>query len=58
MKNTQKLSELKNLNIVQNPEEVKGGFFFFLFSHFTYGYRAPVYQAPKNNGYYGGKKSH
>lgn len=59
MKSTQKLAELTDLTPVKNPEEVKGGFFFFLnlFGGHNKGYEAPKhgYEAPKKNEYGGGK---
>lgn len=57
MKNITKLADLKDLKVVENQEEVKGGFFFYLFKGFYYGYQAPKnnndYRAPKFDG---GKK--
>ena len=54
--NTQKLSDLTDLQVVKNAEEVKGGFFFFL-SHFLggHGYNKNSYGYNKNNhGYNNG----
>jgi hypothetical protein len=56
MKSTPKLSELKGVTPLENPENVKGGFFFFL-SYLFGGYnKQPQYQAPQNNYYGGGKE--
>ncbi len=65
MKATKKLSELTDLTPLQNPQEVKGGFFFLLSYLFykpaykapEYHAPAPEYHAPAKDNHYSEKKS-
>ena len=54
MKNTQKLSELTDLQVVKNGEDVKGGTFGLLWSLFSWGKKS---YGGHSSTHYGGHNS-